>query len=398
MRTLRIAALTSTRADFGVLRWLLGAIDNDTECELLLYVSGTHLSDAFGATISDISAAGLPIARELPIFDRNDHHPDPATAMSIALRNFSSALAEDQPDLIILLGDRYEIVPVALAAVLLRIPVCHLHGGETSEGALDEYFRHAVTKLSSLHFPATEEYRRRIIRMGEDPAVVINHGAPGLDHIRKTDLLDKNALAGALGIGIDKPVALITYHPVTTEPGEGEAHIKALLDAVLETEELRAIITKANADKEGGDVNAVLAQYCRTHPDRLHLFDNLGSHRYFSCLNNVSLLIGNTSSGLIEAPSFRCPVVNVGNRQRGRLMAANIVCTDNSQSSIRAGIKRALTKEFRESLATMSNPYDRHGDGRVSERILGSIKNYLLQGPQPTKPFFDLTDEAIAHV
>jgi UDP-hydrolysing UDP-N-acetyl-D-glucosamine 2-epimerase len=389
-RPARIAVATTTRADYGLLVWLLRAIQADPELELLLYVSGTHLSPEFGSTALQIEADGIEVHRRIEILQAQDTPSGTTQAMALALAGFGDALAIDRPDVLVLLGDRFEIVPIALACVAHGVPVAHLHGGERTEGALDEYYRHAVTKLATLHFAATEAYRRRILQMGEPPERAFAFGAPGLDHIHRTELLPRADLERALGLTLDRPTALVTYHPVTAEPGDGVAQVEALLAALLAEAPLQAVFTQPNADAEGRAIHARVAAFCRSHPHRFRLVANLGTQRYLSCLRHLDLLVGNSSSGLIEAPSFGLPVVNVGTRQRGRLRAANVIDVDPTEAAIRSGLRHAASKEFRDSLRDMTNPYDPNGDGRVSERIVAALKTFARDPGSRHKAFVDL--------
>jgi UDP-N-acetylglucosamine 2-epimerase (non-hydrolysing)/GDP/UDP-N,N'-diacetylbacillosamine 2-epimerase (hydrolysing) len=304
-------------------------------------------------------------------------------------------LDEDRPDMVVLLGDRFEIVPIALACVLHSVPVAHVHGGELSAGALDEYFRHATTKLASLHFPATAEYRRRLLQLGEEPDRVIAVGAPGLDHLHRTELLSREALETILGVSLDVPTAIVTYHPVTTEPGTSAAAVRSLVEGLLAEDRLQAVFTKANADHEGGAINALLEEFTRENPARFKLFDNLGVKVYFSCLKHFDLMIGNSSSGLIEAPAFRLPVVNVGPRQDGRTRARNVIDVGTTTTAIRDGIRMALLNSFRSGLVGMINPYDQYGDGKVAGRMTAAIKAFLSTHRSTRKSFFDLDLEAL---
>lgn len=391
----RIWVLSTTRADYGLLYWLLREIDEDPEMELMLVASGTHLSTEFGRTVEDIERDGFRIHRRLEILLSSDSRTAMTKAMGLAMLTCGDALAEDRPDMLVLLGDRFEIVPVALAAVALGIPVVHLHGGETSRGALDEYFRHAVTKLASIHFPAAEPYRRRIVQMGEDPRLVFNYGAPGLDHLHRSERISRDALAEALGMSLDRPTAIVTYHPVTSGSApDVETQLGPLLAALESRDDLRVVFSKANADSLGRAINSHLARWCEAHPERSRLFENLGQRLYHGCLRHLDLMIGNSSSGLVEAPSFRLPVVNVGTRQEGRLMARNVIPVNNDTAAIRQGIDRALSPDFRATLTDMRNPYDRFGDGGTSRRIKDRLKAIPLGEWVTTKRFHDIDVEA----
>jgi len=392
----RVAIVTTTRADYGHLYSLIRAVAADPDLELLLYVTGTHLSQEFGHTVDQVVADGFPVARRIDIFTNEDTAVAATDAAGRAASQFGRALAEDHPDILVLLGDRFEIVPVALAAVLHSVPVAHLHGGERSTGALDEYFRHAVTKLATLHFAATDEHRRRLLQLGEQPEQVVTVGAPGLDHLHETRLLSRRELQELLGIDLAGPVALVTYHPVTTEPGTSAAAVQALVDALLAEAPLRAVITRANADVEGRRINELLESLQQGHPDRLLLVDNLGSRVYLSCVREFDLLVGNSSSGIIEAPSFGVPVVNVGPRQDGRTRAKNVIDVGPTMAEIRRGIREALAPAFRAGLAGMANPYDQFGDGNAAGRIVSAIKSYLAEERTRRKVFYDLSPEVTA--
>lgn len=385
----RVAIVTTTRADYGILHWLISEVHRDPDLQLLLYVTGAHLVRGFGHTVDQISADGLPIARCIPILAEEDSPLRATDAVGAAASGFGRAFHEDQPDLVVLLGDRYEIVPIALASVLHSAPVAHLHGGELSAGALDEYFRHAVTKLATLHFPATHEYSRRLLQLGEPADRVHVVGAPALDHVHRTELLSREELERTLDLKLDRPTALVTYHPVTTQPGASVATVERIAAALLAEEPLQAVFTKANADAEGHSINLLLAELARQHPSRFHLFDNLGSRNFLSCLRHFDLMLGNSSSGLIEAPAFELPVVNVGSRQDGRTRAQNVIDVGTEVSEIREGIRRATSPEFRARLTGMSNPYDAYGDGDVAGRIVATIKEFLAERNSLRKVFVD---------
>ena len=386
----RVAVVTTSRADYGLLFWLLRAIDEDPELELLLYVSGSHLSPEFGSTVHQIEADGFGVARRIEILLASDTPTACSKAMGLALIGVGDALAEDRPDVMVLLGDRFELASVALAAVVHGVPVAHLHGGETSEGALDEYYRHAITKLATLHFPATEAYARRILQMGEDPSRTHAVGAPGLDHLHRTPLLSRAALAEALGMLLEHPTALVTFHSVTTEHGDAGEQVSALLAALQAEAPLQAVFTKANPDTEGRAINQRIAAVCDAEPTRFRLVDTVGTQRYLSCLRHLDLMVGNSSSGLTEAPSFGLPVVNVGTRQRGRIAASNVIHVGSDIDAIRRGIRTALSSEFRAGLTGLTNPYDRYGDGRTSERIAATLKAFTRTPRDGAKHFVDL--------
>jgi UDP-hydrolysing UDP-N-acetyl-D-glucosamine 2-epimerase len=272
---------------------------------------------------------------------------------------------------------------------MLQIPIAHIHGGELSEGAIDDSVRHAITKMASLHFAATEVYRRRIIQMGESPDRVFNFGAPGLDQLYGSVQMTRQELEKELGLSLEEPIALVTYHPVTRDSGSTESQVRGLLGAIAASG-LRAVFTMANADAQGALINSRLQTACAENPERFRWIPHLGHRRYLSCLKYFTVMIGNSSSGLTEAPSFRLPVVNIGDRQRGRVKAANVIDVPGSQAAILKGIRKAISPRFRASLRRTRNPYDRFHDGRTSERIKDKLKRIPLTGELLQKRFHDL--------
>jgi UDP-N-acetylglucosamine 2-epimerase (non-hydrolysing)/GDP/UDP-N,N'-diacetylbacillosamine 2-epimerase (hydrolysing) len=385
----KLCVVTTTRADYGILHWLMREISEDSELELCVIATGTHLSTEFGMTVNAIESDGFRVDRRIEMLLSSDSETAIVKSIGVEIMSLADALGEIRPDFVVILGDRFEIVPVALASVIFGIPVVHIHGGETSQGSIDESFRHAVTKMASIHFPATEAYRNRILQMGEDPDLTFNLGAPGLDALYKLPLLDRRALAAALQFPLDGTVAIVTYHPVTTERGSAQQQIDDLL-AAIETSGIRAVFSKANADLEGNLINQRLADFCSSKPARFRLFDNLGQTRYLSCLKSFDLMIGNSSSGLIEAPSFGLPVVNVGVRQKGRTRAGNVIDVGNDIEQVREGISRALSSSFKKSLEGLMNPYDRFGDGMTSRRIKNTLKQIPSSKSLAKKEFRDL--------
>ena len=389
MKYRKICVVTTTRADYGLLYWLIKEIEEDPELELSLIATGMHLSSEFGMTVKEIEKDGFHIDRRIEMLLSSNSERGIVKSMGVAMISFADALKEIAPDIIVVLGDRFEIVPVAMASVVFRIPVAHIHGGETSQGAIDEAFRHSVTKMASIHFPATETYRNRIIQMGESPDLTFNLGAPGIDSIYMLPLLDKLELAESLQFSLQGTVAMVTFHPVTTESGTALVQVENMLQAI-EDAGIRAIFTKANADADGSIINGRLAEFCQNRPDNFKLFDNLGQTRYLSCMKNLDLMLGNSSSGIIEAPSFRLPVVNIGDRQKGRMRAPNVIDVGNSVAEIRGGIATALSNDFRKSIKDIENPYDRFRDGQTSHRIMEVLKTVELSESLIKKKFRDL--------
>lgn len=388
----RICFVTTSRADFGLLLSVMRSVRSDRTLQLQVIVSGMHLMPRFGNTWREIEQCHIRIDRKVPMRIGGKSSLENLNAMGAGLRGFGEAFAELKPHILVLLGDRTEILMPAMAALVLGIPIAHIHGGELSEGAIDDSVRHAVTKLASLHFAATEEYRRRIIQMGESPRRVFNVGAPGLDQIYRSAPLSRSELEKEIGFSLKDPVALITWHPVTRDSYDNlSTQLESLIKAATRSG-VRAIITAANADANGALINDRLRKVCTEAPERFLWAPHLGHLRYLSCLAHCSLMIGNSSSGLTEAPSFRLPVVNIGDRQRGRVRAANVIDVPGEERAIFRGIRQALSPKFLQSLRMMKNPYDRYGDGRTGERIRNVLRDVPLNRELLRKEFHDLLE------
>ncbi|WP_348260846.1 UDP-N-acetylglucosamine 2-epimerase [Telmatobacter sp. DSM 110680] len=385
----KICVVTTSRADFGLLQKLMQCIDADRALELQVIASGMHLAAKFGRTVREIEAAGIKVDRKIKLSLIGGSALANAKSIGVGIPRFGDAFTELRPAIVVLLGDRFEILAPATAALMLQIPIAHIHGGERSEGAIDESIRHAITKMAALHFAATETYRRRIIQMGESPKQVFNFGAPGLDQLYDCGLLTRVQLEEELGLSLQEPVALVTYHPVTRNSESTEVQIKSLVGAIRASG-LKAVFTMANADAQGSLINIRLQAACAQNPERFKWIPHLGHRRYLSCLKHFTLMVGNSSSGLIEAPSFRLPVVNIGERQRGRVRSPNVIDVRCSQAAIQHGIKRATSPRFRHLLRGMRNPYDRFHDGLASERIKDILKSVEVSGDLLTKRFYDL--------
>ena len=384
----RICVVTTSRADYGLLCGLMRAIYEDDDLELQVVVTGMHLTPEFGLTYRDIQEDGFTIDRkvELPLPAESDAAV--SKVIGIGLVAFADVLDQLRPDIVVVLGDRYELLSPVIAAFVARIPIAHIHGGETSQGALDEGVRHAITKMAALHFPATKAYARRIVQMGEAPETVFAYGAPGLDALHSMHLLTKEELASLLGRGLESPTAIVTYHPVTLERDTAGEQIENLLAALL-LEGVGAVFTKSNADAQGTLINERIAAFCRERPSRYGLYDNLGRTAYLSCLQHLDLVIGNSSSGLIEAPSFHLPTVNIGDRQLGRVKAESVLDVGSSTGEIAAGIRQALSRGWRASLKGVENPYAGPLDGSVSVRIKDQLKDAELGERLLKKRFHD---------
>jgi UDP-N-acetylglucosamine 2-epimerase (non-hydrolysing)/GDP/UDP-N,N'-diacetylbacillosamine 2-epimerase (hydrolysing) len=390
MKKRKICVVTTSRADYGHQRFLMEQIKRDKSLALDVIVSGSHLSHEFGYTADAIEKDGFHITKKIEMLLSSDTETSVIKSIGIGLITFSDVLSELRPDILVLLGDRFEIYCPAIAALILRIPVAHIHGGESSEGAIDEAVRHCVTKIATYHFPATDVYRARIIQMGEDPGRVFNYGAPGLDRIHRKKPMTRRALEKVLDFGLNGRVAIVTYHPVTLHSVSSVGTVKNIVES-LERARVRAVFTKANADSDGGRINRYISEICAAHPKKYKFFDNLGQDVYLSCLKHLDLMIGNSSSGLIEAPTLKIPVVNIGRRQDGRVKAGNVIDVDVSAEEILRGVELALSEDFARRLVDVINPYDLHGDGKTSFRIKEALKSVPLTDDVVRKRFHDLS-------
>jgi len=385
----KICVVTTSRAEFGLLRGLMKAIKADRALQLQVIVSGMHLEAGFGQTWREIQSEGFKIDRRVRMRMTGSSPIDNVSSISLGLKGFGRALSELKPDILVLLGDRFELLAPSVAALMLQIPIAHIHGGELTEGAIDDAVRHAITKMASLHFPATEIYRRRILQMGEDQSRVFNFGAPGLDQLHNTTLLTKAQLETELGFALTGPVAIVTYHPVTRGDGDVERQVHHLLSGI-KASGIQAVFTMANADAQGAATNRYLQAECKDSRGRFKWVPHLGHRRYLSCLKHFSVMVGNSSSGLTEAPSFRLPVVNIGDRQEGRMRATNVIDVACNRDAIKRGIAKALSSRFQTSLRGMRNPYDRYRDGRSSERIKDVLRDTEVTPALLKKHFKDL--------
>lgn len=388
-----VCVVTSSRADYGYLRGLIKEIKEDRSLKLKLIVTGSHLSRRHGLTYKEIEKDGFKADIKVPILNGADSQRAIADTIAKAIAKVGAALSKIKPDAVILLGDRYEIFAVASAAYVLNIPIVHLHGGETTQGVMDEAFRHSMTKMAYIHFAATDEYRHRIIQLGENPKRVYNFGTPGLDYLHRQKYLSRAELSKVLSLDINQLVALVTYHPVTLEKQSPALQVKNMLKAIKRSG-VNAVFTQANADAYGTIVNKMIKSFVNTNPLKYKFIENLGQVRYFSCLKHFDVMIGNSSSGIIESSSFGIPVVNIGDRQKGRLAPKNVIHSDNSQKSIEKAIAKAVSPGFLKSLRGIKNPYLKYTDGRVSERIKQTLKSLIYKkdwsGDNLKKAFFNI--------
>lgn len=372
----KIAIVTGTRAEYGLLYWIIKGIHEDPELELQLIVTGMHPSPEFGLTIKEIENDGFPITERVEMLLSSDTETAISISMGLGMIGFAKTYERLKPDVLVVLGDRFEIFSAVASAVPFRIPVAHIHGGESTEGAMDELFRHAITKMSHVHFPTTQIYANRIAQMGESQKNVFCCGAPGVDSIYKLKLLNKNSLSREIGLPPDKKIGIVTYHPVTIENNTAESQMSEIVKALYNFQDIYWVFTLSNADTGGRIINTMINDFVKNNSNRGKAFASLGQVRYISLLKYADVMVGNSSSGIIEAPSFELPVVNIGNRQKGRLRTKNVIDVPVfGIKRITTSIKKALSKEFKDSLKGLQNPY---GKGDTSVKIVKIIKTISL--------------------
>lgn len=364
--------LTGNRAEYGLLRWTMREIADDPALELQVAVTGAHLEPKFGMTVRQIEEDGFAVDARIPMQLEESSPVGITRSMAAGLAGIAEALDRLKPDILVILGDRYEIHAAATAAMIARVPIAHIHGGEATEGAIDEAIRHSVTKMAHLHFVAAEAYRRRVIQLGEAPERVFIVGACGLDNLARLEALDPRGLEAALGFPLGDGFLLVTYHPATLAPEESVRGTKELLAALDRFPERRVLITGTNADPGGAPIRAMLVDYARERPARVLLRESLGQHLYLNALKAATAVVGNSSSGIIEAPSFGVPTVNLGDRQRGRLRAASVIDCGETREAIAAAVGKALDPGFRAALDPSATPYGRPGAARLIRDVLRS--------------------------
>ncbi|HTU65144.1 MAG TPA: UDP-N-acetylglucosamine 2-epimerase [Steroidobacteraceae bacterium] len=384
-RTRRICVVTGSRAEYGLLRWVMAGIRERAGLELRTLVTGMHLSEHFGATWSEIEADGFAIDERVDIQLGGDTASDIGRSMGLGTIGCADALARLKPDLLVALGDRYEIFAAVSPALIARIPVAHLHGGEVTEGAYDDALRHALTKMSHLHFVAAEEYRRRVIQLGEDPRHVFNVGGLGLDNLELLPLFDRAALERELGFELGAKSLLVTFHPVTLDGPDSARQMRELLAALHDRPDTRLVFTMPNADSDGRALGELVREFVAGHANA-RVFTSLGQKKYLSCLRAVDGVVGNSSSGLIEAPAARKGTVNIGSRQQGRLKAASVIDCAPDRAAISRAIDTLYTADFQRTLATVANPYGTPGAAR---RVVDVLADVPLDG-LTRKKFHDI--------
>lgn len=381
----KICVVTGTRAEYGLLRWVIDGIAKSPVLELQLIATGMHLSPEFGLTVQEIEADGQRIDRKVEMLLSSDTPVGITKSIGLGMIGFADALAELQPDLLLVLGDRFEIFAAASAALIARIPIGHIHGGELTEGCIDEAIRHSITKMSHLHFVAAYEYRQRVIQLGESPDRVFQVGGLGVDNVLRLELLKLHELEAAINFRFLPRNLLVTFHPVTLEQGTSASQMDQLLAALGQLQDTGLIFTMPNADTDGRILFKKIQNFCN---ERAHAkaYTSLGQLRYLSCVRHVDGVVGNSSSGLAEVPSFKKATINIGDRQRGRLKAASVIDCEPNTLSIMQAIQRSFSADFLRQLKTTENPYGSGGaSGAIVRTLQESSSDIFLK-----KPFFDL--------
>lgn len=384
----KIVIVTSTRAEYGLLSPIIKKLNKYKDIDVRVVATGTHLSMEHGMTVNEIRDDGVSIDREIDILQESDSTTGVTKTMSVAMSKFAEYYDEVKPDALMVLGDRYETLAICIAAMNARIPIIHLHGGEATEGAVDEFVRNAITKLAYLHFTSTEVYRKRVIQMGEAPERVYTTGAVGVENAMHSELMSKEELEKSLGCSLTDKFAVLTFHPVTLENNTAEAQVEALIESIKSRRDIMFLCTKANADANGRIINESLKKASEEY-DNILLYDSLGMRRYLSALSYAEFVIGNSSSGIIEVPSFKIPTINIGDRQKGRIQADSIINCKPDVSSISSAIEKALSEEMKKVAYNAVNPY---GDGNSSDMIVELTRDYLINDKlEKQKKFYDIS-------
>jgi len=381
----KIGIFTGTRAEYGLLKPLMEEIRNDPDLELQIIASGMHLSPEFGLTYKEIEKDGFTINEKVEMLLSSDSPVGISKSVGLGIIGFADALERLKPDITVVLGDRFEALAFAIASYILRIPIAHLYGGEATFGLIDEGVRHSITKMSYLHFTSNEAYRKRVIQLGEHPSRVFNVGALGIDNIKRMKLLSKEEVEKRIGRKFKKRNLLITYHPVTLEKNTAEKQFRELLRALDELDDTLLIFTKANADTEGRIINYLIDKYVEKNPHKAVAFTSMGQLLYLSTMKYVDAVVGNSSSGIIEAPSFKIGTINIGDRQKGRIKAESVIDCKPIYEDIKRALKILYSPSFKEKLKKVKNPY---GDGNAALRIKKILKEWDLTDIK--KEFFDV--------
>ena len=390
MSEIKICVVTGSRAEYGLLYWFIKKVQSDKDLALQIIATGMHLSSEFGLTYREIEK-DFKIDKKIDMDLSLDNSIGISKSMGIAQTYIAEAYKELQPDIVVVLGDRYEIFSAAIAAMIANIPIAHIHGGERSEGSIDDRIRHSISKMSHLHFTATEEYKNRVIQLGEYPDRVINVGGLGIENIKKLKLLSKKELENAINFKLNKKNLLVTFHPATLENNTSQEQFKELLEAIDELDNTNLIFTKSNSDLNGRIINKMIDNYTRKNPEKSVSFISLGQLRYLSTLKYMDAIIGNSSSGIIEAPSFNIGTINIGSRQKGRIKASSVIDCEPKKNLITSALTKLYSKDF---ISTLKNSKNLYGDGNSSQKIIDKIKTTNLKTILK-KSFFDLKFEKI---
>lgn len=383
----KVCIVTGTRAEYGLLKPVIDKVHRSDVLELQLIVTGMHLSTEFGLTYKEIEEDGYPITSKIEMLLGSDTPVGITKSMGVAMIGFADCYDLNRPDIVVVLGDRYEMLTAATAAMVAGIPIAHIHGGELTEGVIDEPIRHSITKMSCLHFTTTEEYRKRVIQLGEQPQNVYNVGALGIENVKMVRLLDRKELEERIDFRFQHPTVMVTYHPVVLEKKSSGEQFQEILNVIDRHKEISVIFTKANADADGRIINQMIDNYVYKNRDRCKAYTSLGQLKYLSVLQFCNAVVGNSSSGIIEVPSFHIPTVNIGNRQKGRVRPGTVIDCGNNEAEIEAAVIRALSPEFNQTISDMGNPYE--GE-KTSETIVGEIQQSLCEGINVKKRFFDI--------
>jgi len=382
----KICIVTGSRSEYGLLYWLMREVHDDTNLELQIIATCMHLSAEFGLTYKLIENDGFHINKKVEMLLSSDTPIGISKSMGLGMIGFGEAYSELRPNIVVLLGDRFETLCASIAACVARIPIAHLHGGETTQGAIDEAFRHSITKMSHLHFTATDKYGKRVIQLGENPERVFNVGGLGIDNIKKLKLLSREEFEHPIGFKLGSKNLLITFHPVTLEHSSAKEQFQNLLDALDELQDTKFIFTKPNADTEGRIIIQMIDEYVSKNRHKAVAFVNLGQLKYLSAMRIIDGVVGNSSSGLAEAPTFKIGTINIGDRQRGRVKATSVIDCNPTKESILIAATKLYSEEFQSKLKNVTNPY---GEGGAAEKIKKVIKETELVGILK-KEFYDM--------
>ena len=386
MRKRKICVVTGTRAEYGLLYWLMKSIENNPKLELQVIATGMHLSPDFGLTYREIEKDGFTINRKIEILLSSDTPSAISKSTGLGLIGFAEAYNKLNPDIVLILGDRFEILAASIASLYAKIPIAHIHGGETTTGAFDEAIRHSITKMAWWHFVAANEYEKRVIQLGENPERVFNVGGLGVDAIRKVKLLSKKELMEKTGIEFRNKNLLVTYHPVTLEKQTSQKHFQSLLDVLGDLKDVYVIFTMPNADSNGRIIKQMIDEFVSNRRQGSIVFTSMGNLNYLSTLQFVDGVVGNSSSGLTEAPTFKIGTMNIGDRQKGRLNAKSVIDCEPTKESIKNAVDTLYSEDFQKMLQYVVNPYGEEG---ATEKIMDILKNEPI--PEETKKeFYDL--------